>query len=802
MFSFLLSGGVAANLPFQTNDTCQYSSTRYHQERCGDKCLKDKYWSTSCQCGSARIRAGAGAGEEMCCIESGSTCSYQGENVNCSQGKVIPRSSFCPNTFDKSLECYNTYQESEFIGYKSHYSCPQSCISVRKICRGINWCESDVKACGPHLRCPEWTNTNTTKYGFNSSLVHNHHTCVIDEEYNDNKFHSIDRWDETKIDSEGLSFEININKFSPCFEDDGTPGARCGSDCKSSGGFCRGGLGLTTYSCDGMNTQDRRLCSNPLVWRNVSCEFHYSSGEVRNYGQRCTGRNMECYVPWYTDQDGWDQESCSDKSDQIFNKSLTCGEHLEINMKFHYDHFCSPEAESDVKSSLICTNKKRWLSYQEESKKDPHFCQRSCSKPGADCRACTNPDYFQCEKSGQCVHPELVCDGHPQCQEGEDENLEKCHKDYIKKQIIYPYSSYKCTSLFYKNMEIYATPCNGIVECLDHSDEDGCGDNSKINIIIVVSSLILLIIFVVLRFISANSVCRKIEPTEGLEMSIPSFSKFSIIHKDKYQHDIYDSNFVQELNLILHHSIHTKTVEEKNKRLSLVFDFLASENSYSEANTFLYMHTNLDPYLVQRIHMAKYPGITDTISNFVESIVRRPIISLTKDFINRSEKIKQFLEAGVAIVKMEMKFIDIIKDLGLSILMLELIGGPTAIINLPTNFGSAIVMVMFSSIIVPMLCSSLHLLVNNFNMFLPEDSPNSSKTKRFFRIALLFVMSPLVPVFLETHYHKVSEEARRLAQEYNIKAVQKKKECKNIKKQLISFLRIELGTHHIKQRIN
>ena len=158
-------------------------------------------------------------------------------------------------------------------------------------------------------------------------------------EYNDNKFDTIERWDETKIAQDGLSFEIDITKFSPCIAGKQF-GAWCGSECKWNGGFCSTSLGLLTYTCDGINTQDRKLCTNPLIWRNVNCTFFWSTGEVRYYKQRCTGRNMECYTPWYADKDGRKEESCSDKSDQIFNKSLTVEliKSLKGGKKIHKHH--------------------------------------------------------------------------------------------------------------------------------------------------------------------------------------------------------------------------------------------------------------------------------------------------------------------------------------------------------------------------------------------------------------------------------------------------------------------------------
>ena len=59
---------------------------------------------------------------------------------------------------------------------------------------------------------------------------------------------------------------------------------------------------------------------------------------------------------------------------------------------------------------------------------DPHKCQDSCSRPEYGCEACTNPSYFTCTVNSKphCLHPKLVCDGHPQCDQAEDEEFHKC----------------------------------------------------------------------------------------------------------------------------------------------------------------------------------------------------------------------------------------------------------------------------------------------------------------------------------------------------------------------------------------
>ena len=79
-------------------------------------------------------------------------------------------------------------------------------------------------------------------------------------------------------------------------------------------------------------------------------------------------------------------------------------------------------------------------------------------------------------------------------------------------------------------------------------------------------------------------------------------------------------------------------------------------------------------------------------------------------------------------------------------------------------------------------------------MFLPEVK-NSSRTRSYLKTALLFILSPVQPVLLEVHHLQTAEEARELAQNYNIEAIQKKRQSRNIQKQITSFGRIELGSY-------
>ena len=129
----------------------------------------------------------------------------------------------------------------------------------------------------------------------------------------------------------------------------------------------------------------------------------------------------------------------------------------------------------------------------------PHlweYCLESqkCIPKGWYCtkKECENDKkYFYCNESQKCIPRQWLCDGAVQCPiAAEDEVFEICQN-----QETFPQgATIKCSENLRPkfNIEIMATPCDGIPECLDGSDEE-CGEKLK-RIVHVMSGSLLLII--------------------------------------------------------------------------------------------------------------------------------------------------------------------------------------------------------------------------------------------------------------------------------------------------------------------
>ena len=161
---------------------------------------------------------------------------------------------------------------------------------------------------------------------------------------------------------------------------------------------------------------------------------------------------------------------------------------------------CFGEVYKDTRDIRYCNN--LGLIIKEHNTSDywnPFNCTDSCSDPGYSCLACTNQKYFQCIRDNLrvCIHPQLVCNHHPDCDNVGDEEFEVCYSEYVRKGLVDEFATLKCPSKIYPDMITVATVCDGIEECYGGEDEPKTCLNSNGFIFLGVSLAILLGIYLI-----------------------------------------------------------------------------------------------------------------------------------------------------------------------------------------------------------------------------------------------------------------------------------------------------------------
>ena len=660
---------------------------------------------------------------------------------------------------------------------------------------------------------------SVTKLSISSSLVPGHHYCIdnMDTKINDGQFDLIDRSDETRVIAAQSPLDLNISSLTPCNTTDGrnNPGVWCWavgygvgnvrhSNCKMSGLWCFDNQADTCrIGSRDIKVNNPALCRDPRVWANVSCSYNWDDkdGIRRYHGLRCTGQNMRCVVPWYTVDNGEPYSSyvtqCPDKSDQVFNSSHTCSQHLQQHIDFHTQSFCN---DTRFRSELVCTNKSEWLVGKDKSYTDPHSCQSSCLVPGPECKACTNSSYFLCPKSGQCVHPDLECDGVPNCKEGEDENVSKCREKYLKMRIIQPFAQFRCRSKFYKNMEILATARNNITECYDGSDEPQLidpsrGDNSIA--VLVISAIFIMLVYIGLKY---SGLAKKMLSTDSTDnQNLPSivesdqnlyqeFLDFKTLKCYGENHDQIDT--IENTNIHILNSINTQNVDNNMGTCELFYELEQEIHEGNESEMHICLHKKMDPKVVENILDSGEPGCTAGCIEGFENCIRRRLITEIQDKITKSPITKEILGTTFGVIKTVTKYVDLYKDTALSLIMFQDVGSFESVWEFKTNFSSVILITMFSSILIPLLLSTFHLIVNRKKV-INED--NFSKLGKCLTIALCWIASFLNPIILDVYYQELKEDVRRLTQNHDIRAIPMIRKCRNIKYQMVTFHKIELG---------
>ena len=434
--------------------------------------------------------------------------------------------------------------------------------------------------------------------------------------------------------------------------------------------------------------------------------------------------------------------TCEDLSDRIFTVNERCTEHKYVEI--YYNTVCAGKVNNGYDIFTYCPPFGDKNIIRENNKTefwDPHNCRESCSEPGYGCQACTNPDFFRCTKNNNtvCIHPDLQCNHHPDCDNAVDENLDLCYAKYIAKGKIDEFATLRCPSKIYENMETVASVCDGIIEC--HGDKDEpmrCKTNNANTILASSIGIIIFFYFGLTMYFKFKRKYRQEINGSQLEFMLRIIeSPGTLINDLREKFNMF--------GLHVHHHYGKKT----KRKLGLQIYLVETREKNAEADIFLQLKHNYHPEVANFISESRFPGIVAKYLPFIQDV--KDILSQYKKFHKSSHWAKKCW----SIIS---HYSDSFKDGFILYLMIDLNGGWESLVNYPWKFSSVTIMCMTTTLVGPLLISSLQLAITNPGLIF-----NSKREDKWsvslMRVGVL-VLSPFIPILLNVAHENVEEEIR------------------------------------------
>ena len=621
---------------------------------------------------------------------------------------------------------------------------------------------------------------------------------------NNCQYDCLTRSDEVSVEQS----QINIDQYEDLqncsdYGHSGLKGSITDGACKPNYKLC-----TEDISCHSEVSRERlqlqRFCQNSTFWESKDCnQYSRSDGTVWRYGERCNGSQQHCIYPAYlhyyyeTSRGAGYLPQCIDKSDQIFER------HSKCNMSPHLDIYCDKcrdnrshwwwkdKGNGDCKTK--CGDKAKFIQQQTDPNKkwpkymseqdindvlDPHNCQASCLKPGYGCTACENKNYFNCSSSSKCLHPDLVCDGVPQCPpvppstEPQDEELERCKE----KGVFRSDAIKKCQSIFHPNVTILAVPCNGVVECHNNADEPWICKNTTTTIsgglAVVFGGIISVFVYFKIK-----SLKRKDKDTK--------FGRV-LIFKIKEWHT--NESF---RTFGLFSFLAVNSVAKQNEILKNISTEEEKFNKSNEFQIMLWVKNSYRKFEIQEMAENLYPSLLKKIC-------------LIGFLLKKFEKLTNSLEIvwwlWNMVQKISFVYIDLTKDILITATLLNMIGPYTIIVS-PTAFPSVVVICLILTIVLPLLLSSLQLARDHPDIIYGEDFYKQSRWKQVLGRIGIVLMAFINPALFIHDYESNQEQLKfqdlKDKKYEEIKKIREKGEV--IQRQYVKYIRTELGFEAIFQ---
>ena len=211
---------------------------------------------------------------------------------------------------------------------------------------------------------------------------------------------------------------------------------------------------------------------------------------------------------------------------------------------------------------------------------------------------------------------------------------------------------------------------------------------------------------------------------------------------------------------------------------------------------FACMHRNMDPLVMQTVIDSKFKGLMEKTIELLESCCGRWITAIM-DYITAHEWLTDLLNTIMRLVKIELQYLDIVKDSFLTYSLYKIVGGHRAIRDFSTEFSVVVVLCLAASVVVPVVFATLHLVVHNPFLIVTTSDKNQTGWRRAAMGLVCVCLSVLNPIMMVNSYEQSKEKTRKMAKDMDKNTIVQLEKTKEIKKQWTSFMRIEHGKYYI-----
>ena len=153
------------------------------------------------------------------------------------------------------------------------------------------------------------------------------------------------------------------------------------------------------------------------------------------------------------------------------------------------------------------------------------------------------------------------------------------------------------------------------------------------------------------------------------------------------------------------------------------------------------------------------------------------------------------------LVKIELQYLDLVKDSFLTYSLYNIVGGHQAIWDFQTEFSIVVVLCLAASVVIPVMFATLNLVVHNPFLIITTSDMEQTGWRRATMTLVCCCLSFLNPILLVNNYEVAKEKTRMMSKARDRNMFQHMKKTKEIKEQWTSFVKIELGNSVSKPRL-